>query len=527
MSQSTATLALVRPMARRDRARLAVWALAILALVVISIVSTKDLYPTQADLDAVAAVTRDNPAAAAFNGPPVALDTMGGQIAFQLGSAGLTAVGLMSILLVQRMTRGEEDSGRLELVRSLPVGRHAPFLAGVALCAALDAMVGGLTAVSLVLFGLPLAGSLAFGASFVVLGWLFVGLTALAAQVTTNPRVTGGIAGAVLGASYALRAAGDAGVWQLSWISPIGWAQKVRPFAGESWWPLLLCLVVAVALLVVAVLLSAARDYGLGLISSRAGPAHASRVLASSLGLTVRLERAAVLWWTVATFTLALVCGSLTGTIEDFVTDNESLADFLNQAAGVDIGSAYLALSLLLLALVATGAAVQVLLHAHTEEIAHRAEAVLATATSRRAWLDGRVIVASLGSLSALAAGGFGLGLSAAASTGDASQVARVAGSASMYIPAVLVFIAVAAALVARLPRAAVAVWGLWGFSLVLAMFGSLINFPDLVRDLSPFAHIPSVPGGAVRWQPLVLLTTVACVLGGLASRGIARRDIA
>ena len=94
--------------------------------------STKSLYPTQADLDAAALAARDNPAALAFNGPDQALDTIGGQVAFQVGAFGLVMVGLMSVLLVGRLTRGEEDSGRLELVRSMPVGRHAPLAAGLA-----------------------------------------------------------------------------------------------------------------------------------------------------------------------------------------------------------------------------------------------------------------------------------------------------------------------------------------------------------------------------------------------------------
>ena len=41
----------------------------------------------------VAAVTMDNPAASALNGPPIALDTLGGQVAYQTGAAALTAVG--------------------------------------------------------------------------------------------------------------------------------------------------------------------------------------------------------------------------------------------------------------------------------------------------------------------------------------------------------------------------------------------------------------------------------------------------
>ena len=122
---------LTRMVARRDRVRISVWVLAIVATVVVSAASTIGLYPTQADLDEAAAASRDNPAALAFSGPDVALDTIGGQVAFQVGAFGLTLAGLMSLLMVSRLTRGEEDSGRLELVRAMPVGRHAPIAAAV------------------------------------------------------------------------------------------------------------------------------------------------------------------------------------------------------------------------------------------------------------------------------------------------------------------------------------------------------------------------------------------------------------
>ena len=98
----------------------------------VTVASTKSLYPTPESLREVAAVTEDNPAALRPERPPIALDTLGGQVAYQTGAAALTAVGLMSLLLTSRLTRGEEDSGRLELIRAAPVGRDAPLAAAVA-----------------------------------------------------------------------------------------------------------------------------------------------------------------------------------------------------------------------------------------------------------------------------------------------------------------------------------------------------------------------------------------------------------
>ena len=147
MNDLTGTVPLARLVVRRDRVRLVLWIAGIVVLVLVTAGSTIGLYPTQASLDEAAAAARDNPAALAFNGPDVALDTIGGQVAFQVGAVGLTFVGLMSLLLVVRLTRGEEDSGRLELVRAMPVGRHASLAAALVVVGGADLLVGVLVSV--------------------------------------------------------------------------------------------------------------------------------------------------------------------------------------------------------------------------------------------------------------------------------------------------------------------------------------------------------------------------------------------
>ena len=98
------------------------WVLAVGLLTAATASSIKQLYPTQADLDEAARASADSAIARAFKGPPLALDTVGGQVAFQIMVFGAIAVALMSILMVTRATRAEEEDGRLELVRALPSG---------------------------------------------------------------------------------------------------------------------------------------------------------------------------------------------------------------------------------------------------------------------------------------------------------------------------------------------------------------------------------------------------------------------
>jgi ABC-2 type transport system permease protein len=190
----------------------------------------------------------------------------------------------MSIFIVGRHTRGEEQSGRSELVGAAPVGRHAPLTAALVVVLAAQALLGGGVALAMIGLGHPSAGSLALGASLTGTGLVFGGVAALAAQISKSTSTAYGIGGAAIGGAYLLRAAGDVGDGTLSWLSPIGWGQSVRPFAGERWWPLALSFVATAALVAVAFALRARRDDGAGFLSPRPGPATAGPALTARSG---------------------------------------------------------------------------------------------------------------------------------------------------------------------------------------------------------------------------------------------------
>ena len=274
------------------------WVGSLTALVIATAASVKGLFPTQADLDQAAAASAKNAAAIAFNGPVQGLDTVGGQVAFQAGAVGLVLVALMSLLMTVRYTRVEEESGRTELVRATVVGRDAHTAAALLVLTGMNLLIGAAVAVGLIGTGLPVVGSVSFGASFLAIGLVFTALALVTAQVTENGRTASGLAGLVLGYAFTVRAVGDIGDGRLSWLSPIGWSQKLRPYAGERWWPLLVPFAVTVLLLMTARALSARRDWGAGLVQPRPGPAIAAPRLGRPLGLAVRLQRATLLAWT-------------------------------------------------------------------------------------------------------------------------------------------------------------------------------------------------------------------------------------
>ena len=135
-----------------------------------------------------------------------------------------------------------------------------------------------------------MTGSLAFGAAWAGIGWVSVGLTAVACQVSASSRTCFGIAGAALGLFYAMRAVGDVGPEWLSWLTPFGWSTRLRAWSDPRWWVLLLFLALGAALLAAAAVMRSRRDLGSGLLAARPGPAEGSPRLADAAG--ARLARA-------------------------------------------------------------------------------------------------------------------------------------------------------------------------------------------------------------------------------------------
>ncbi|NUK82774.1 ABC transporter permease, partial [Streptomyces lunaelactis] len=137
-------------------------------------------------------------------------------------------------------TRDEEESGRQELISSAMVGRRAPLTAALLTAVVANAALALLIAAGMA--GQGTSGALALGLGIGGVGTAFATLTAIVAQFTESARLAKGLTRGLLGAAFVLRAAGDSatsdGSSPLTWISPIGWLENLRPFADERWWVL-------------------------------------------------------------------------------------------------------------------------------------------------------------------------------------------------------------------------------------------------------------------------------------------------
>jgi ABC-2 type transport system permease protein len=509
----------------RDKWMILWWTVGATLLYYSQAVSVKGLYTTQAEFDRAAASMESNAAFIAMAGPARALNTVGGQVVWQATAFGAIVVGLMSMFLVGRHTRAEEESGRDELVRAAAVERHAPTTAALLVALVANVVVGALVALSLVSFPLAVEDSLAVGAGLTMCGWVFTATALLAAQLTSSTRATYGLAGAFIGLAYLLRAVGDVGDGVLSWLSPIGWYQAMHPFSGVRWWPALLLLGLAAAAVVAAYAVFARRDFGSGVLAVRPGPARAPAALRSGFGLAWRLHRGSLLGWTLGLAFVGLAYGSLGSDVGDLIGDSDASREIFTQG-GAGLVDGFYATAMLTLALIASGYTVSAALRARGEEEAGRVEALLATGLPRRAWLTGHLVVTVVGTMVVLLTGGAAMGATYAATGGEGSAVTTYALGTAQYAAPALVLGAVAALLHALAPRLTVLAWVGLGLCVVLAFFGPLLQLPQLLLDVSPFEHLALMPAESFAPGAFAAVLGAATLLTAGAQMAFLRRDV-
>lgn len=446
--------------------------------------------------------------------------------------------GLLSAFTIVRHTRQDEEAGRGELLSAVPIGSHATLPAALLFGAAMNVILAGAFALVLVASDLPAGGALAFGAAIGATGLAFVGVGAVTAQMSPSARAANAASVAVIGAAYVLRATGDAlgqvdssgttasSAWP-SWLSPVGWAQRVGAFVDDDWRPLGLSAVAFAAASAVAMTMLARRDFGHGLFSQRLGPPAAPAGLLRPFGVALRMQRGTLIGWTVGIAALGGVFGSV-GTQVDDLASNETFLDLLAGlgASGDALADTYLAAAMALIGAVVACYPLQAVLRLGAEEAEGRLEPVLATATGRTRWLAAHLVVttAAVLALLTLAGGSAGLlyGLTGA---GVPTELASLVGAALAQAPSVLALGGLAVLALGLLPRWSTALT--WAAALLLGPLGDTLGLPDQLRDLSPFTHAPAAPAAAVTAAPLLALSLAALALATLGALAFHRRDLA
>jgi ABC-2 type transport system permease protein len=93
-------------------------------------------------------------------------------------------------------------------------------------------------------------------------------------------------------------------------------------------------------------------------------------------------------------------------------------------------------------------------------------------------------------------------------------------------IPAAWVLTGIVVAVFGLAPRLAVAGWAALAAFVLVGEIGPLLRFPQAVMNLSPFAHVPRLPGADLDLTSIAVLTVVVAALLAAGLAGFRRRDV-
>lgn len=473
----------------------------------------------------------ENPAIRILSGPPVALDDPGGFTVWRTGPPLSVLASVWIVLAATRITRGEEDGRRWDL---LLAGRLR--MADVVV-RCLAALVGSATLIGVaVAAGLLSARTQPTGAVIHAVGITFVALTfattaLLAAQVMPSRSGATGLTVAALGVSLLLRMMAD-GSHQLAWsawATPFGLTTRSAPYADNRIAPLIVLGAFPIVLAGAALLAARHRDLGDGIVAVPDSRRPRTRLLRSIGGFALRRTGRTTLWWATGIAVYFFLIGTTLAWLLELFQKNPRFAEM---AAAAGLGGHNLvhviAAALFSMLAVVTGVYSAVRLAAMVaDEKAGRWTLLFAQPISRVRLLSAELI-ATAGGVVALHISAAVAMWSGAKTTGAPLQLGDSLAGAMNSIPVALLAVAMAAVGVGWLPPATVAI------GVLPVLSGFLVNMvvqttkaPRWVVNLSPLSHLAAVPDRPPNLAATTIFLLIGTILAGVGVHGYVRRDLA
>lgn len=515
---------------RRDRVRIPIWIIFIVGISISVAMAFPSIYPPGPERD-ILAQTLENPAMVSMIGPSYSQGDyhMGAVMAHQMFLFTAIAVAIMNILLVIRYTRGDEELGRVELIRSLPVGKLSNAGATLVVLILANIVIAISLAVGLGVLGLEgidWTGSLLYGTSLGVIGIVFATITTFIAQLTETSRAALGFSFTILGLSYLMRAIGDVGSELLSLISPLGVILRTQVYVNNYWWPVFVLLVISVLFAYFAFRLSLSRDLEAGVIAAKPGRKSASTYLRGPLGLTLRLQKIIIIGWAIGMFVLGASYGSVFGDLDAFFKTSDIFELLLPGIEGFSLTDQFVTTLLAVMTMIGAIPVLLTVLKIRSEEQLNRTEHILSRAVSRWNLLGSYLITSVLMSVLVQFAAAFGLWLAISVVLEDAYDLIWILKGAFAYLPILWITLGFATLLIGFVPKLSSVVWVHLGYTFFVIYLGGLLKLPKWMAKLTPFGYIPDVPLEQMGVLRIIIMLFIAIILNGLGLLGYRKRDI-
>jgi polyether ionophore transport system permease protein len=510
-----------------------VWSVVFGGTAAASAVSYVRSFPDMASRLQIAASTGKDRGLAILLGPVAAIDTVGGYTAYKC-FVFLTTIGaIWGLLAATRLLRGEEDSGRWQVVLAGgTTATRATLATLLALAGAVGILLAG-TSLLVLLAGrdpdvrFTASESFFYGLSIAIAPAVFAGVGALTSQLSRSRRLATGIAMYVFAVAFIVRMIADSGPgtkWLL-WFTPFGWTERMRPFTDPDPRPLVVAVVAVIALVMAATSLAGRRDAGAGAWTTHDVGAPRSFGLRSPLGLAVRLELPLLIaWWVgaaMAGLSLGIIAKVATGSIPESFRD--ALDNFGVQGSFL---KQYFGVAFLLVAAVVGLLPASQIGAAADEETSGRLVHLLARPARRANLLLGRLALATAAVVIAGLLAGLGSWLGVKSQGVDPGFGAMVVAGLNV-VPTALLVLGIGAVVLALVPSAsAPTIYAVVTASLIIDLLASMVSSFAWLDHLSLFRYMALAPAqdpDSTTIATTLLLTGTLYVAATLLFR---RRDL-
>lgn len=521
---------LLRFTLRRDRIRLPLSVGALSAFAIVFVPVFAQILADSNGIDALAAMM-ENPAMVAIVGPVFGITDYhtGAMYANMMLLFSVMIAGGLNIFLISRHTRQDEELGRLEVVRSLPVGRMANLLAAMLNAVITNTLLALLSSIGMYLLradGMDLNGCLLYGAAMGVIGLFFAAATALFAQLSANNRIISAISLLLLLVLYMMRAIGDLGNEILALISPLGLILRTKVFVDNSWLPIWIILLITFLLTAVAFALSGIRDLGQGLVSERPGPRHAVRSLSGPLGLASRLLRSSFIIWGIVIFVFAAMYGSVFGDMESFIQSNAMVQMIFGGNGSTTLVAQFIVKLIAIMAMITAIPIISFAGRIVTEEKNGYSEHLWGKSVSRHEQMAAYLSLAFVMSIIFQLLCALGFWSVGKMVLDTIPTLGTFTAAALAYLPAIWMLMSITAVLAAYLPGKTFIVYLYLGYSFISIYFGDISGFPKWASNLTPFGLIPQYPVEEMTYTALIIITLISALLVLAGFLGYRRRDM-
>ncbi|GEO64591.1 ABC transporter permease [Companilactobacillus nantensis] len=527
------TFFLTRFSFKRDWLKLTIWALVLISLFVGVAAKFTGLYGSKSAVDQIIKTLKTPAMISLFGKMPAGPYTTADVFASEMTVFMAIIAAVMNFYFVIHNTRGEEESGILEMIQAHPVGRLSNLTAallesfifnfGIGLVYALGLQFANLT-------GTDLNGNFLLGLGLGAVGFMFASIAAVVAQLTDNSRTATIFSYLIFGIMYIARMITDVSHPKYTWFVPMGWVEKFSTYKDNNWLPVFLMLGLSLVLVILAFYLNSHRDIGSGMIATRPGRATASAFLRGPLSLFWRLNRVSIIVWFFGIMILGATYGSVFNTIGDILKTNPMLKQLLNtkaiNAANVLIIKEFLAILMIVFAALALVPGISLINYLKSGESKGYLEIIHSTETSRFKLFFSILGLATVTSIAVLFAGIYGL-----YAGGNAVMTHHIAMSVFMrgfygYLSPLLLMLGISAFLIGWLPKLTTLNYGYLVLAFFVQYFGKLLKLPDWTEKLTPFGFIKHVPVSNFDVPTFWWQIAIAVLLVIVGYIGYRRRDL-